>query len=132
MSIEEMVERGKTALLEAKMVVHTEGGYVETTWVNTHGLDIAWCMGVPHSCTNSPHRTKLYGVHFYLSWRMMLGEQARFESEDGGAADWKLGDWINKHPFVASECISLGHYVTKGTWHPAKNRWMWGPKQNRH
>jgi hypothetical protein len=131
MSTTELVELGKAALLEAKMVVQTECGQAETYWVK-QGKQIAWCLGVPAKCTNSPTREKYRCVHFSVSWGNVFGTERFYpEHYEDIEADEELETWVNQQPFTALECVSVGQYVTHGTWNHARNRWFWGPKQNR-
>jgi len=132
MSIEELVERGKTALREARMVVHCESGCYETVWKDNQGKQIAYGLGIPARCTNSPADRKLQCVHFDFVWRPLLNRTDYFIGDEDIVASARLEDWVNQQPLVAARCVSLGQYVTIGTWHVRRNRWMWGPKQDRH
>ncbi len=131
MSIEELEECGKTALLEAKMVIRTESGCLETEWVDAQGKHVAWCLGVPSLCSNSPADKKCRCLHFGFYWRQLHNRSDWAIYDEEIVADERLEAWINQQPLVAAECISLGQFATRGTWHTAKKRWMWGPKQDR-
>ena len=131
MSTTEQVELGKTVLREAKMVIYAESGSLETVWTNASGKGVAWCMGLPALCT-SPYGKKCRCVHFSLSWMLILGRPSPYVAEEDIVADEQLETWINQQLFTTIECVSLGQYMTRGTWNAARNRWVWGPKQNRH
>ena len=131
MSIEEQVELGKTALREAKVVVYAESGSLETVWTDTQGKQVAWCSGLPALCT-SPYGKKCRCVHFSINWMVVRKRSDPFMTDEDIAVDEQLEAWVNQQPFTTIECVSLGQYMTRGTWHPTRNRWMWGPKQNRH
>lgn len=136
MSITELMEAAKPVLQNSMVVITVEYGYVSTQWINIKCEQVATGLGYPRMLTNPPvtgrSKQAFAGVyHFGIYWKQVLGKEycsERYEEFDAAEA---LESWVNAQPFVASECCSLGQFVTPGHWHPEKNRWMWGPKMPR-
>ena len=132
MSIQDLVEAGKTSIRQARMVIAAESGSVTTQWINTRGEQIACCLGYPALCTNSPTQEKCRCVHLSIYWKKVLGHEPCWEDNQAeyDAAD-RIEQWLNTISITADETVSIGNFITRGTWHARKNRWMWGPKQPR-